>query len=193
MGRSTGASRFPEVLGMVLVLAACTTQSTSSAGGPASRATAAATTGTATGTGRPDTPAGCPTTPVVRGRRVRDGHIQFEVLAVTAPVRAIVGTHAEFEPRGEYVRVRLAVDNLDSTFHDVLSHGQRLLDRAGRTFEPSVDAMRIKRQPDDVNLGSGDRLEFDLWFDVPAGDQPALLLVRADGCGRRILLPPALP
>lgn len=175
------------VMGLVLLATACTAERSSTAGGPSPTATPA-TTASATPT---DTSAACPPVPATRGPRVRDGHIDFEVLGVTAPIRSIVGTHAEFTPQGEYVRVRVAVKNPDSTFHDVITDDERLLDVTGRSFEPSVDAMRIKRQPDDINLGSGNRLEFDLWFDVPDGDTPRMLLARADGCGRRVLLPPA--
>lgn len=111
------------------------------------------------------------------GRQVRDGDLVFEVLAVQAPIPVIVGTHAEFTPRGEFVRVRVVVRNSDVVFHELHTDAQRLVDAAGRRYEPSADAMRIKRQPDTADLGSQNRLELDLWFDIPKHAVPRVLVV----------------
>lgn len=184
------------VLGLPLVLAACTSPDaglTNRAVPATASAAGTAATRAAPGASAPGASTDCPPAPVVTGARVRDGHIDFDVLAVQAPIRSIIGTHAEFEPHGQYVRVRVAVQNPDSTFHGLRTDAQALLDTAGQRVEPSIDAMRIKRQPDDIDLGAGNRLEFDLWFDLPDGATPAALLVRADGCGRTLALPPARP
>lgn len=127
---------------------------------------------------------------------MKDGNLVFRVTQVQAPIPFIIGTHAQFDPKGTFVRVRLSAQNPDSVFHTVVPEDQRLADAAGHLYEPSVDAMRIKRQPVTVDLGAGNVLEFDVWFDVPAASAAHGIRVndaQSGGCGRVLLLPPAHP
>jgi hypothetical protein len=97
--------------------------------------------------------------------------LTFTVMGVRAHLPAMVGTHIEFDPPAgdEYVRIRIAVENGDSTFHDVLPAGQLLLLERGGTAAPYDQAMGVARQPDTISLGARDRIEFDLWYALPVG------------------------
>jgi Domain of unknown function (DUF4352) len=171
-------------------VAACSSDGSAGGGRAASTTSSVAEPNTPTAT---DTSAACPPVPATRSRQVRDGNLLFEVLEVQAPIGSIIGTHAEFNPQGQYVRVRVAVTNNDSVFHELDTDMQRLVDGAGREYEPSVDAMRIKRQPERVDIGSRNRLELDVWFDIPRGATPHVLVAHGDGCGRGLVLPRARP
>lgn len=92
----------------------------------------------------------------------------------------IVGTHAEFYPkRGQYCRVRVDVtaDEAAEDYWDSLQQQIRMSN--GFVVGADLDAMHVKRQPLQILLGGHETLEFDLWFDVPQGAEPAALLVRA--------------
>jgi hypothetical protein len=97
--------------------------------------------------------------------------LTFTVMGIRAHLPAMVGTHIEFDPPAgeEYVRVRIAVENGDSTFHDVVPGQQLLLLESGRTAPPYDQAMGVARQPDTISLGARDRVEFDLWYALPVG------------------------
>jgi hypothetical protein len=97
--------------------------------------------------------------------------LTFTVMGIRAHLPAMVGTHIEFDPpKGdEYVRVKIAVENGDSTFHDIIPQQQLLLLENGATAAPYDQAMGVARQPDTVSLGARDRIEFDLWYALPTG------------------------
>lgn len=99
----------------------------------------------------------------------------------------IIGTHAEWLPKGQYIRIRVAITNTDNTFHTTRPTDYQLDDAAGHPHQTSVDAMEIKRQPNELNIGSGNRLEMDLWYDIPVDTQPKLL--RDNTCTTTIPLP----
>jgi hypothetical protein len=105
----------------------------------------------------------------VHAKPVEDGTLQFQVVGFTSRIPVITGTHAEWYPHGVYMRVRIVATDtgLDAAFLETRS--QELIDSAGRRYHPDPDAMRIKRQPDEVDLGPSDRVELDLWYDVPIG------------------------
>jgi hypothetical protein len=88
-------------------------------------------------------------------------------LAVQPGITYMIGTHAEWDPKGQLVRIRVAITNSDATYHTTRTSDYRLLDAAGAEYATSVDAMRIKRQPDEVEIGAADRLEVELWYDIP--------------------------
>ncbi|MGF6880637.1 hypothetical protein ABIA39_000518 [Nocardia sp. GAS34] len=88
-------------------------------------------------------------------------------LVVQPGIGYVIGTHAEWDPKGQFVRIRVAITNSDATYHTTRTSDYRLLDAAGAEYPTSVDAMRIKRQPDAVEIGAGDRLEVELWYDIP--------------------------
>lgn len=132
-------------------------------------------------TGTSGTPRPAPTYPLP-ARRVRaletpvraaprtDGRVTFAVIGVRSRITYVVGSHGDQKSDlGQFVRVRLAVTNGYPTFHTLDLHKERLLTADGRAYGIDENATRIKRQPDTLDVGSGDRVELDLWFDVPGG------------------------
>ncbi|MEV5832558.1 hypothetical protein [Nocardia sp. NPDC052112] len=99
----------------------------------------------------------------------------------------IFGTHAEWLPKGQFVRIRIAITNADNTFHTTRTTDYELDDAAGTAHPVSNDAMAIKRQPTEVTLGAGNRLELDLWYDIPLDTTPKLL--RDSVCATTTMLP----
>ena len=97
------------------------------------------------------------------------------VIGLRAHQRLLVGTHADVAPRGEFVRLRVAVQNDSRTFASVTLADMRLVTADGTVHRPDSQAMAIKRQPETVDLGSQNRVEFDLWYDVPARSRLRLL------------------
>jgi hypothetical protein len=107
-------------------------------------------------------------TPVHAAPRT-DGRVTFAVIGLRTRITYVVGSHGDQKSQlGQFVRVRLAVTNGYPTFHGLDLRKERLLSTDGRAYGIDGNATRIKRQPDALDLGSGDRTEFDLWFDVPA-------------------------
>ncbi|MFX0576312.1 hypothetical protein [Nocardia nepalensis] len=98
----------------------------------------------------------------------------------------IFGTHAEWLPKGQLVRIRVAITNADNTFHTTRTTDYQL-DAADSTHPVSNDAMAIKRQPTEVTIGAGNRLELDLWYHIPLDTTPKLL--RDNACAMTTPLP----
>jgi len=115
--------------------------------------------------------------------------VSFTVLGYRPRLPDLVGSHAEFLPHGEFERIRLAVLNDDATFHDIRTSAQLLLLVGGGTAKPDYQAMGITRQPDLISLGSQDRIEFDLWYDLPKGTRFDGLRVVTSTGSRDIPLP----
>lgn len=106
-----------------------------------------------------------------------DGDTAFTLLGLTAGMAAVQGSHAEREARGQYVRVRMTVVNngRSSVAFDARRHV--LLDDKGVEHRVDSEAMTIRRQPDQVDLGSNVRLEYDVYYDLPDDAKPAALRV----------------
>lgn len=117
---------------------------------------------------RPARPSETVTTPVP----TTDGDTVFEIIALTTGMRTVLGSHAELPAKGQYVRLRVAVSN--SGRNSVLLDTSRQLLRTadGATYPPDPQAMLVKRQPAKPEVGPGNRFEFDLYYDVPAGAVP---------------------
>ncbi|WP_433633568.1 hypothetical protein [Nocardia sp. CA-120079] len=113
--------------------------------------------------------------------------LEITALVVEPGHGYISGTHAEWLPKGQFVRVRVAIVNADNTFHTTHTTDYQLDDAAGTTHPVSNDAMAIKRQPTEVTIGAGNRLELDLWYDIPL-DTTAKLL-RDSACATTTTLP----
>ncbi|MFD0687122.1 DUF4352 domain-containing protein [Actinomadura fibrosa] len=124
-------------------------------------------------------------------REVRDGQVMFAALGLSSGLTTITGSHADLPSRlGGFVRVRMLAENGYATFHKVNLDRQLLVVAGGRTFTPDVNAMRVKRQPTEIELGSHDRMEFDLMYDVPKDARiRALRLYAAPTDGLGIELP----
>ena len=112
------------------------------------------------------------------------------VIGLRAHQRFLVGTHADIAPRGEFVRLRVAVQNDSRTFASATLADMRLVTVDGTAHRPDSQAMAIKRQPETIDLGSLNRVEFDLWYDIPAGSRLRLLRLTGFDPVQEILLPP---
>jgi hypothetical protein len=109
------------------------------------------------------------------------GDTQFELMGLTSGMSTVIGSHADWPAKGQFVRIRVAVTNTGRTTALFDSRHQMLVASDGSSRHPDDQAMLIKRQPAEVDLGSTVRLEFDLWFDIPKDAHPTAL--RAFGGG----------
>lgn len=100
-------------------------------------------------------------------RPVYDGRIMFAVIGLRADMPFLVGSHADQAAQGQFVRARIVVDNGYPNFHTIDIHKQLLVTTDGATHQVNENGIRITRQPDSVELGSHDRLELDLLYDIP--------------------------
>ncbi|GII76924.1 hypothetical protein Sru01_19060 [Sphaerisporangium rufum] len=104
---------------------------------------------------------------VIRAAPVTDGQMRFRVLGFEDGMPSLFGSHAEWNAKGQFARVRILIESTDRT-NQKFDAGQQLLVTAdGRTFHVDDFVQAIKRQPDEIPVGSFVRMEFDLWFDVP--------------------------
>ncbi|MFA1548128.1 DUF4352 domain-containing protein [Actinomadura chokoriensis] len=124
-------------------------------------------------------------------REVADGQVAFAALGISTGLTTITGSHADLpSERGAFVRVRMVTENRYATFHKIDLDRQLLVATDGRTFAPDVNAMRVKRQPTEIELGSRNRIEYDLMYDVPKDARPkALRLYSAPTDGLGVELP----
>lgn len=100
------------------------------------------------------------------------GEVLFRVLGVTDRLARTAGSHAEVPAKnGQYVRIRVLMENLGRTNTDLDLASQRLVTSDGRSFSPDEPTMAVKRQPLAPSLGAGVRLECDLWYDIPAEER----------------------
>ena len=113
--------------------------------------------------------------------------VTVDVIGLRVHLLSIVGTHAEWLPKGEYERVRVALDNGMSTFRSFSTERMLLVDATGRTYEPDYDAMNIARQPKVATVPAQGRLEMDLWFDLPKDSKVTAL--RVQDLGEDVALP----
>lgn len=114
--------------------------------------------------------------------------VRVDVVGLRVHLLSIIGTHAEWLPKGEYERVRIALDNGMSTFRSFNIEKMLLVDANGKTYKPDYDAMNIARQPriTAVVPASG-RLEMDLWYDLP--EKSVVRALRVQELGKDIALP----
>lgn len=100
-------------------------------------------------------------------REATDGRIAFAAIGLSSGLTTITGSHADLPSRlGGFARVRMIAENRYATFHKIDLDRQLLVTSRG-AYPPDVNAMRVKRQPTDIELGSHDRIEFDLMYDIP--------------------------
>jgi hypothetical protein len=104
--------------------------------------------------------------------------VRVDVVGLRVHLLSIIGTHAEWLPKGEYERVRVALDNGMSTFRTFSTERMLLVDATGRTYRPDYDAMNIARQPKVATVPAEGRLEMDLWFDLPKDSKVTALRVQ---------------
>jgi hypothetical protein len=105
-----------------------------------------------------------------------EGDTQFTLIGLTA-LDFIIGSHDEMDPKGRYVRIRLVVVNTGRSGVDFDTKRQQLVTADGVAHDVDIQAMLIKRQPGDFDLGANVRVEFDLYYDVPRDARPVALRV----------------
>jgi Domain of unknown function (DUF4352) len=98
---------------------------------------------------------------------VNDGDTRFQVIGLQTGLSGFFGTHAEWQAKGQYVVVRIVVENPGRANSRFVAGRQKLVAADGATYAVDKFAQAIKRQPDTLPLGAGVRIEMDLWFDIP--------------------------
>jgi hypothetical protein len=104
-----------------------------------------------------------------------EGDTVFELIGLTTGMATVLGSHAELPAKGQFVRIRLVISNSGRNSVPFDANRQLLITTDGAEHAPDSQAMLIKRQPGRFDLGQTDRLEFDLYFDIPAGAAPMAL------------------
>lgn len=107
-----------------------------------------------------------------------DGDTGYTLIGLTR-LPALVGSHAEMRAAGEFLRIRVLVTNKGRSTVRFDTARQLLVLTGGATQRTDSEAMLVKRQPGEFDLGSGVRVEFDLYYDVPPGTRAVAL--RAHG------------
>ncbi|WP_410609513.1 DUF4352 domain-containing protein [Amycolatopsis sp. lyj-109] len=105
----------------------------------------------------------------------KNGDTEFTLLGLAAGLPSITGSHTEFPAKGQFVRVRLVVTNTGTSSVLFDTKRQLLVDDQGVAHPPEEQAMIIKRQPAQFDLGHGVRVEFDLYWDIPKDRKPVTL------------------
>jgi hypothetical protein len=105
----------------------------------------------------------------------KNGDTEFTLIGLAAGLPSITGSHTEFAAKGQYVRLRLVVTNTGTSSVLFDTQRQLLVDDKGATHPPEEQAMLIKRQPGQFDLGHSVRVEFDLYWDIPKGTKPVTL------------------
>lgn len=100
-------------------------------------------------------------------RPVTDGLMTFTAIGIRSGMEYITGTHADLPARGAFTRIRVIAENGYSRTHTLDTTKQLLITADGRTQVPDLGAMHVERQPDQIDIGAHDRLELDLYYDVP--------------------------
>ncbi|GAA2039793.1 hypothetical protein GCM10009839_47240 [Catenulispora yoronensis] len=96
------------------------------------------------------------------------GKLVLVPLRLTCGLSTIVGTHGEEQAAGQYCRIRVALTGTDAFTHTFDVARTALTTTAGTSIGYSYDAQEVKRQPQQIApVGSHDRYEFDIYYDVP--------------------------
>ena len=96
------------------------------------------------------------------------GKILLVPLRLTCGFSTIIGTHGEQQAAGQYCRIRIALTGNDAFTHTFDVARTTLTTTAGTSIGYSHEAQEVKRQPEQIApVGSHDRYEFDIYYDVP--------------------------
>jgi hypothetical protein len=129
---------------------------------------------------------------VLRLPPARSGDLAFTLIGLRDRMVTVAGSHADVAPKGQFVRIRLVVENTGRITGTFDTRKQLLVTSDGRTFPPDLDAMLIRRQPTSIDVGSGVRIEMDLWYDIPRQvKETSLRLVGSPTMGATSDPPPA--
>jgi hypothetical protein len=109
------------------------------------------------------------------------GEVAYSVLGITTQITTVVGSHGTWEPKGQYVRVRLMIVNNGRDRHQFDPGQQILVAGDGRTYTEDPDATQISRSPAGVeDIARQELIAFDLWFDIPKATKPKALRIVGD-------------
>ncbi|PSL57830.1 uncharacterized protein DUF4352 [Saccharothrix carnea] len=160
--------RVVAVMAVVLVAAGC--GDTPVVAGPETSASSAPTYPVPAQTVRPDEkPLKIPTT--------ADGDTAFTLVGLTTEVPTLIGSHAEFHAKGQFVRIRMSVINNGRSSVSFDARRHVLIDDREVEHQVDAQAMTIKRQPETIDLGANVRLEYDVYYDLPEDAKPLALRV----------------
>lgn len=106
---------------------------------------------------------------------VTEGDTVFTLIGLTTGMPTVIGSHAEWPAKGRFARVRLVITNTGRNSVPFDANRQSLRTADGVEHPPDPQAMLIKRQPGKFDLGPTDRLEFDLYYDIPPEAVPESL------------------
>jgi hypothetical protein len=176
--------RIPAAAGSVALLAALSPACSSGPAAPAKKS-GPPTYDLPARTARPDET-------VLRQPTARSGDMAFTVIGLRDRMDTVAGSHADVPPQGQFIRIRLVVENTGRITGTFDTREQLLLASDGRTFRPDLDAMLIRRQPTTIDVGSGVRVEMDLWYDIPRQvKETALRVIGSPTMGAAADPPPA--
>ncbi|SEF53950.1 protein of unknown function [Thermomonospora echinospora] len=114
-------------------------------------------------------------------RQTRLGEMRYTVLAIRTGLKEVVGSHGSWTPKGQYVRVRLLIENHGRDRHEFVPSAQMLVTADGRAHKPNHDAMSISRAVSGTQIvAREERRELDLWFDIPKTAPVRALRVNGD-------------
>ncbi|MFF5204476.1 DUF4352 domain-containing protein [Streptosporangium sp. NPDC000396] len=103
----------------------------------------------------------------INAQSVTDGDTRFQVIGLQTGLSSFIGSHGEWQAKGQYVVVRVVVSNPGRTNSRFDAKRQKLITADGAAHGIDRFAQAIKRQPDTLPLGAEVRIEMDLWFDIP--------------------------
>lgn len=156
------------LVGAVVLLGGCGAAPV--AAGPTPTASSAETYPVPEQTVRPDEKA-------LRVPTTADGDTAFTLVGLTTEMSTLIGSHAEFHAKGQFVRIRMSVVNNGRSSVSFAARRHVLLDDRRAEHTTDSQAMTIKRQPDVIDLGANVRLEYDVYYDIPADAKPLALRV----------------
>ncbi|WP_433324838.1 DUF4352 domain-containing protein [Spirillospora sp. CA-294931] len=115
-------------------------------------------------------------------RETRVGEIDYWVMGVSPKFGDVVGNHGSILPKkGQFVRIRLAMENHGRDRHIFRGSWQLLITGDGQAYKPSFDATSVARAPTGPQtLARDERREIDLWYDVPKNVELRSLRVVGD-------------
>ncbi|MEU4803136.1 hypothetical protein [Actinosynnema sp. NPDC023587] len=106
-----------------------------------------------------------------------DGDTAFTLVGLTTGMSTLIGSHAEFEARGRFARVRLSVVNTGRSTVSFNARRHLMVDDKAVEHPVDTQAMTVKRQPEVIDLGANVRLEYDVYYDLPVDAKPLALKV----------------
>ncbi|WP_231499927.1 DUF4352 domain-containing protein [Saccharothrix sp. NRRL B-16314] len=106
-----------------------------------------------------------------------DGDTAFTLLGMTAEMPTLIGSHAEYHAKGQFVRIRLSVINNGRSSVSFDARRHVMVDHRETEHHVDTQAMNVKRQPETIDLGANVRLEYDVYYDLPKDAKPLALRV----------------